>query len=86
MPNLLEATHDYWQKLNELEAAYHRGDVSPEDVEAKVTELMADLGRERKASLNWLRHEVRRVWSEHREIVLGIGLMGLLMYIVALNH
>lgn len=86
MPNLLEATHDYWQKLNELEAAYQRGEVSPKDVEAKVTELMADLGRERKASLNWLLREFRRVWVEQRDIVLGIGLMGLLMYIAALNH
>lgn len=46
-PNLLEATQEYWHKLNELEAAYQRGEVTLEEVDAKVEALMVELGRTR---------------------------------------
>lgn len=80
IPNLLEATTDYWRKLNELEAAYQRGEVSLEEVDARVAALMAELGQERRATLRFLVDNVTRVWSEQREWVVGLGLIGVLTY------
>ncbi|MBD1909224.1 MULTISPECIES: hypothetical protein [unclassified Leptolyngbya] len=80
IPNLLEATNDYWRKLDELEAAYQRGDVSLEEVDAKVATLMAELGQERRAAVRFLLDNVTRVWREQRELVVGLGLIGALTY------
>ena len=80
MPNLLEATNEYWRQLNELEAAYQRGEVSLEEVDARVATLMAELGAERRATLKFLLDPVSRIWHEQREIVVGLGLVGVLTY------
>ena len=61
-PNLLEATHDYWRKLNALEAAYQRGDVSLEEVNQRVPELMAELGEERRAAFRFVWAGLKRFW------------------------
>ena len=45
-PNLLEATREYWRKLDELETAYKQGRISIEEVDASVNVLMEELGRE----------------------------------------
>lgn len=79
-PNLLEATNEYWRKLNELEAAYQRGEVSLEEVDARVAILMAELGQERRATMRFLLDNVSRIWQEQREFVLGLGLIGVLTY------
>lgn len=80
IPNLLEATNEYWRKLNELEAAYQRGEVSLEEVDARVAVLMAELGQERRASVRFLLDNLSRVWQEQRELVVGLGLIGVLTY------
>jgi hypothetical protein len=80
IPNLLEATNEYWRKLNELEAAYQRGEVSLEEVDARVAILMAELGQERRATMRFLLDNVSRIWQEQRELVLGLGLLGVLTY------
>lgn len=79
-PNLLEATNEYWRKLNELEAAYQRGEVSLEEVDARVAILMAELGQERRATMRFLLDNVSQIWQEQREFVLGLGLIGVLTY------
>lgn len=71
IPNLLEATNEYWRKLNELEAAYQRGDVSLEEVDARVATLMAELGQERRATIRFLMDNLNRLWNEQREIVVS---------------
>lgn len=87
IPNLLEATNDYWHKLNELEAAYRRGEVSLEEVDARVTTLMAELGQERRATVKFLLDNISRIWHEQREIVVGLGLAGVLTYgWIAMQH
>ncbi|MDX2100531.1 MAG: hypothetical protein SFW36_22365, partial [Leptolyngbyaceae cyanobacterium bins.59] len=78
IPNLLEATNEYWRNLNELEAAYRRGEVSPEEVDAKVATLMAELGQERRATVQFLLDNLNRVWNEQRDFVLGLGALGVL--------
>jgi archaellum component FlaC len=81
IPNLLEATNEYWRKLNELETAYQRGEVSLEEVDARVVILMAELGQERRAAVRFLMDNVSRVWHEQRELVVGLGLVGVLTYV-----
>lgn len=80
VPNLLEATREYWRKLNDLEAEYQRGDVSLEEVDARVATLMAELGQERRATLRFFMDNVNRIWNEQREIVIGLGLVSVLTY------
>lgn len=80
MPNLLQATHEYWTQLDKLEAAYQRGEVSLEEVDAKVAALMADLRQERRDALLFVRHRVVHLWQGQKELVLGLGLIGMLTY------
>jgi hypothetical protein len=79
-PNLLEATKDYWRKLDELEAAYKRGEVSLAEVDARVPELMAELGQERRAALDYLFASWRRLWNEQRETIAGIAFLAIVTY------
>jgi hypothetical protein len=79
-PNLLEATKDYWRKLDELEAAYKRGEVSLAEVDARVPELMAELGQERRAALDYLFGSWRRLWHEQRETIAGVAFLAILTY------
>lgn len=79
-PNLLEATHNYWHKLNELEAAYQRGEVTLEEVDARVEALMAELGRSRRAAFSDFFSGVRRLWEEQREPIVGVLGLGVLTY------
>ncbi|MBW4539362.1 MAG: hypothetical protein KME43_09460 [Myxacorys chilensis ATA2-1-KO14] len=79
-PNLLQATNEYWRKLNELEAAYKRGDVSLEEVDATVKVLMADLKQERREALAFVFNGLGSLWYQQREVVIGLGLIGMLTY------
>ncbi len=79
-PNLLEATQDYWHQLNELEAAYQRGEVSLQEVDRRVAELMAELGQERRAAIRFFFANLKRFWNEQRDVVVGLGLIGALTY------
>lgn len=80
IPNLLEATNEYWRKLNELEAAYQRGEVSLREVDARVITLLAELGQERRATVRFLLNSVSQIWQEHRELVVGLGVLGVMTY------
>lgn len=80
LPNLLEATNEYWCKLDELEAAYHRGEVSIEEVDAKVKSLMAELGQERRAALSYVFNGFYRLWSVQRETIVGLAIIGIITY------
>ncbi|MCY7320433.1 MAG: hypothetical protein LH660_01160 [Phormidesmis sp. CAN_BIN36] len=80
IPNLMEATLDYWHQLDELEAAYQRGEISIAEVNAKVKELMADLGRSRQASLTYFWSGIRRLWDDQREAIVGVAGLSVLTY------
>lgn len=80
IPDLMEATRDYWRKLDELEAAYQRGDVSIAEVNAKVRKLMTDLSRSRRESFAYLFSGIRRVWNEQREAIVGVAGLSVLTY------
>ncbi|NJK27695.1 MAG: hypothetical protein HC925_02995 [Coleofasciculaceae cyanobacterium SM2_3_26] len=80
-PDLTEATKAYWRKLDELEAAYQRNEMSLAEVDARVAELMTELGQARRKALRafWanLRHTVAPQW----ETIAGVALIGVLAYI-----
>jgi len=80
MINLIESTKDYWRKLDELEAAYKRGDVSVEEVDVRVAQLMDELGHERRVTLSSIRQSVLRLWQEQRETLLGFAFLAVLTY------
>lgn len=80
IPDLMEATRDYWRELDKLEAAYQRGDVSIAEVNAKVRKLMTDLSRSRRESFAYLFSGIRRLWNEQREAIVGVAGLGVLTY------
>jgi len=80
LPNLLEATKHYWHQLNELEAAYQRGEVSTEEVDLRVSQLMAELGQERRATWAFLLHSWNHLWNEQRETIVGGAFFAILTY------
>lgn len=81
MPNLLEDTIDYWRKLNALQASYQRDEVTLEEVDAKVKELMAELGESRRSTFRYLWHFARQAWSQERSMISGIAAIGVLTYV-----
>lgn len=80
IPNLLAATQRYWHQLDELDAAYQRGEVSIQEVDTRVAELMVELGQERRATWQFLSQSWRGFWIQQRETVIGLGLLGGLSY------
>ncbi|MFE1746570.1 hypothetical protein [Coleofasciculus sp. H7-2] len=86
MPNLWEATKEYWRKLDELEAAYQKGEVSIEQVDAKVQLLMAQLGRERRATFAYVFYSLRRLWDEQRETIVGVAILGVLAVFLQIEY
>jgi hypothetical protein len=78
MFDLLDATKNYWRKLDELEAAYQRGEVSLTEVNARVPELMAELSRERRAAIALMQPSWSCVWREHQQSIVGTLAVGIL--------
>ncbi|MEP0865501.1 hypothetical protein NDI37_13600 [Funiculus sociatus GB2-A5] len=78
--DLLEDTRDYWRKLDELEAAYKKGEVSLQEVDAKVKLLMTELGRSRKQALSYFVSSFRAKWSQQPEIIVGVAVLGIITY------
>ena len=79
-PNLLEATNDYWRKLNELDAAYRGGEVTLEEVDARVKVLIAELGQSCRAAFRYFLDKIRHSWDEQQELLLGTALLGVFAY------
>ena len=82
-PNLLEDTKEYWCKLNQLEAAYQKGEVSIEEVDARVKLLMTELGKSRQAALNYVLNSFYHLLNEQREAIVGIAVLGVISYACA---
>lgn len=72
IPNLVEATWEYWHKLDNLEAAYQRGEVSLEEVNERVNHLMEELGRERRKALSYLWNSWKQWFASNQEIVVSL--------------
>lgn len=85
IPDLLEATQDYMKKLNALEAAYQRDEVSLEEVDAQVKVLMTELGQSRRQALSALAASLRHTLQTNREAVAGALCLGVLTYTWLIN-
>jgi hypothetical protein len=79
-PNLLEATKEYWRKLDELEAAYQQGQIPLKEVDAKVAELMAELSEERRAAFSYFWHGWQHWLTTQRETLVGLAILSLVTY------
>lgn len=85
-PNLLEATKEYWRKLDELEAAYQQGKIPLEEVDALVTELIAELAIERRAIFTYFRHSCQHWLTTQRETLVGLAILALVTYAWVLTN
>lgn len=81
IPDLLEATQDYMQKLDALEAAYQRDEVSVEQVNAQVKVLMQDLGRTRREALRAFAASFWQSRQTQWESLAGVACLGVLAYL-----
>lgn len=86
MMNPLKATNNHWQQLNELEAAYERGEVSMEEVDAKVERLITDLNQEHREVLSLIFNGLASVWHEQKDTIIGAGLLGVATYAWLVLH
>ena len=79
-PNLLEATKEYWRKLDQLEAAYQQGEISLKEVDKRVADLKADLTQECRAAFAYFQRGWRHWLTTQRESLIGLGAMALVTY------
>ncbi len=79
-PNLLEATKEYWQRLDRLEAAYQQGEIPLEEVDARVAELMTALAKERRTAFNYFWHGWQHWLTRQRETLIGLAILALTTY------
>ena len=78
--NLLEATKEYWHKLDQLEAAYQQGEIPLEEVDARVAELMTELAQERRAAFSYFWHGWQDWLTTQRETLIGLAILALVTY------
>lgn len=79
-PNLLKATKEYWHKLDELETAYQHGEISLEEVDALVAELMTELAIERRAAFTYFWYGCQHWLTAQRETLVGLAILVLVTY------
>ena len=79
-PNLLQATTEYWRQLDELEVAYHKGEIPLEQVDARVAELMAELAKERRAAFTYFWRGWQHWMMTQKETVIGLAILGSIAY------
>ncbi|MGK7951452.1 MAG: hypothetical protein AB4368_22370 [Xenococcaceae cyanobacterium] len=80
LPNLLQATKEYWRKLDELEVAYQQGEIPLEEVDARVAELIAELAQERRAAFTYFWHGWQHWLTTQRETIIGLAILVLVTY------
>ena len=81
IPNLQEATQEYWHKLDEIEAAYKQGKISVEEVDVEVASLMKELGRKRRAAINYFLHSCQLWLTQQRETLVGLVILAIIFYL-----
>jgi|688.fasta_scaffold04232_17 hypothetical protein len=79
--DLMEATRAYWRQLDELEAAHGRDELSLEQVDTRVKELMLELGQARRQALTEVWAIGQGFWRRQRETVAGVAVIGALTYV-----
>lgn len=79
--DLIGATRNYWRKLDAVEAAYRRHELSLEEVNAQVEALMVELGQARRKTLrdSWAMLQV--FVQQQGEAIAGVAALGMLAYV-----
>ena len=77
-PNLLQATREYWRKLDELELAYQQGKISLDEVDVRVAELMAELAIERLATFTYFYCICQNWLTVQRQTVIGLAILAII--------
>jgi hypothetical protein len=85
MFDLLGATRDYWKKLDQVEAAYQRGELSVTEVDAQIHQLMNELGVKRRQVFKDLWASLQATVLQQREAIAGTAAIGLLAYLWLAN-
>jgi hypothetical protein len=80
IPNLVEATQEYWQQLDKLEAAYQKGEIPIEEVDRQVASLMKELGRKRQSLLTYFLPSWQHWLSQQRETIVALAMLGIICY------
>ncbi len=81
LPDLIGATRDYWRKLDAVEAAYRRNELSAAEVNAEVKALMADLGQTRRQLLRDSWAIMQSFVNRQGEALAGVAALGVLAYL-----
>lgn len=80
-PDLIGATRDYWRKLDAVEAAYKRSELTLAEVDAEVKALMVELGQTRRKALRDVWATVQVFLQQQRETISGVAVIGVLAYV-----
>jgi hypothetical protein len=83
--DLLSATQDYWHKLDAVEAAYKRDEMTIEEVDAEVKHLMTQLGNTRRQALRDFGASARYFMQQQQEVLAGTAVIGLLACLWLIN-
>lgn len=79
--DLMGATRDYWRKLDAVEAAYKRDELTLAEVDAEVKALMAELGQARRKALRGVWAILQGFVQQQGEAVAGVAVIGVLAYV-----
>lgn len=80
LPDLIGATRNYWRKLDEVEAAYQRNELTVDEVDVKVKALMVELGQTRRQLLKDSWAIFQTFVSRQGEALAGAAALGVLAY------
>ncbi|PSR19341.1 hypothetical protein C8255_02625 [filamentous cyanobacterium CCP3] len=81
LPDLIGATRDYWRKLDEVEAAYQRNELTLNEVNAEVKALMVELGQTRRQLLRDSWAIAQRFVQRQGDALAGVAALGVLAYV-----
>lgn len=79
--DLISATRRYWRQLDEVEAAYNRGDMPLPEVDAEVQRLMTELGTARRRAFRDLWASTQHFLQQQRDLIAGTAAIGVLAYL-----
>ena len=79
--DLISATRRYWRQLDEVEAAYNRGDMTRPEVNDAVQRLMTELGTARRQAIRDLWASTQHFLQQQRDLVAGTAAIGILAYL-----
>ena len=83
--DLTRATRQYWKKLDEVEAAYKRRELTLEEVDAEVQRLMTELGDARRRALREFWASLQYFIRQQRDAIAAVAALGLLAYLWLVN-